>query len=45
MDKDNLGPAERILQTVLAYSDHLIHNWRSMGTCYAQDRGRAEVGL
>jgi hypothetical protein len=26
MDKENLGPAERILQTVLAYSDHLIHN-------------------
>jgi len=26
MDRENLGPAERILQTVLAYSDHLVHN-------------------
>jgi hypothetical protein len=26
MNKENLGPAERILQSVLAYTDHLIHN-------------------
>jgi Mg-chelatase subunit ChlD len=26
MDRENLGPAERILQTVLSYSDHLVHN-------------------
>jgi hypothetical protein len=26
MDKENLGPAERIIQTVLAYSDHMVHN-------------------
>jgi hypothetical protein len=25
MDKENLGPAERILQTVLTYADHLYH--------------------
>jgi hypothetical protein len=26
MDKENLGPAERILQSVLTYTDHLVHN-------------------
>ena len=26
MDKENLGPAERIIQTALAYSDHMVHN-------------------
>lgn len=26
MTKENLGPAERILNTVLAYSDHAVHN-------------------
>ena len=24
--RENLGPAERIIQTVLAYSDHMVHN-------------------
>jgi hypothetical protein len=26
MNKENLGPAERIVQTILAYSDHMVHN-------------------
>jgi hypothetical protein len=26
MNKENLGPAERIIQTLLAYTDHAIHN-------------------
>jgi hypothetical protein len=26
MDKENLGPAERILQSVLNYADHMVHN-------------------
>lgn len=26
MDRENLGPAERILQTLLTYSDHMYHN-------------------
>ncbi len=26
MDKENLGPAERIIQTILAFSDHVVHN-------------------
>jgi len=26
VDKENLGPADRIIQTVLAYSDHMVHN-------------------
>lgn len=26
MDRENLGPAERIIQTLLAYSDHMYHN-------------------
>ena len=26
MNNENLGPAERIIQTVLAYSDHVFHN-------------------
>lgn len=26
MNNENLGPAERIIQTVLSYSDHLYHN-------------------
>jgi len=26
MENENLGPAERILQTVLSYSDHAVHN-------------------
>jgi hypothetical protein len=26
MANENLGPAERIIQTVLAYSDHMVHN-------------------
>ena len=26
MDNENLGPAERIINTVLAYSDHMVHN-------------------
>lgn len=26
MQNENLGPAERILQTVLSYSDHAVHN-------------------
>jgi hypothetical protein len=41
MDRENLGPAERILQTVLAYSDHLIHN-RS-GIAYPD--ARTNVGV
>lgn len=26
MNHENLGPAERIIQTLLAYSDHMVHN-------------------
>ena len=26
MDKENLGPAERIIQSLLAYTDHMVHN-------------------
>jgi len=26
MQKENLGPAERIINTILAYSDHMVHN-------------------
>lgn len=26
MNHENLGPAERIIQTILAYSDHMVHN-------------------
>lgn len=26
MDKENLGPAERIIQTLLGYTDHAVHN-------------------
>src|SRR5271157_5689321 len=26
MTNENLGPAERIINTVLAYSDHMVHN-------------------
>jgi hypothetical protein len=26
MDKENLGPAERIINTLLTYNDHLVHN-------------------
>ncbi len=26
MNNENLGPAERIIQTVLQYSDHMVHN-------------------
>jgi hypothetical protein len=26
MNRETLGPAERIIQTVLAYSDHMVHN-------------------
>ena len=26
MQKENLGAAERIIQTALAYSDHMVHN-------------------
>ena len=26
MNDENMGAAEKILQTVLAYSDHLVHN-------------------
>src|SRR5262245_36110423 len=26
MNHENLGPAERIVQTILAYSDHMVHN-------------------
>jgi len=26
MTNENLGPAERIVQTLLAYSDHMVHN-------------------
>lgn len=26
MSNENLGPAERIVQTLLAYSDHMVHN-------------------
>ena len=26
MDKENLGPAERIIQALLAYTDHAVHN-------------------
>ncbi len=26
MQRENLGPAERILQSVLTYTDHLVHN-------------------
>ena len=26
MANENLGPAERIIQTILAFSDHLVHN-------------------
>lgn len=32
MDKENLGPAERIINTVLAYSDHMVHNRPGMVT-------------
>lgn len=26
MDKENLGPAERIIQSLISYTDHMIHN-------------------
>lgn len=26
MDKENLGPAERIIQSLLQYTDHMVHN-------------------
>lgn len=26
MERANLGPAERVVQTLLAYSDHMVHN-------------------
>lgn len=26
MDKENLGPAERIIQSLLTFSDHMVHN-------------------
>ncbi len=26
MNQESLGPAERIVQTILAYSDHMVHN-------------------
>jgi hypothetical protein len=26
MDKENIGAAERVIQTVLAYTDHMVHN-------------------
>lgn len=41
MDRENLGPAERILTTILAYSDHLVHN--RPGYCVPD--GRTTVGV
>jgi hypothetical protein len=41
MKKENLGPAERIVQTVLAYSDHMVHNRPGM----AVKDGSAVVGV
>jgi hypothetical protein len=41
MDKENLGPAERILQTVLGYTDHLVHN--RPGYCVPD--GRTTIGV
>lgn len=41
MANENLGPAERILQTVLSYSDHAVHNRPGIVT---PDAGSA-VGL
>lgn len=32
MDRENLGPAERIIQTLLAHSDHMYHNRPGMVT-------------
>lgn len=32
MDRENLGPAERIISTVLAYTDHAVHNRPGMTT-------------
>lgn len=32
MDNENLGPAERIIQTLLAFTDHMVHNRPGMVT-------------
>lgn len=35
MNNENLGPAEKIIQTILAYSDHMVHNRPGMVTADA----------
>jgi hypothetical protein len=32
MNKENLGPAERIINAIIAYSDHMVHNRPGMVT-------------
>jgi len=39
--RENLGPAERIIQTLLGYSDHMVHNRPGMVT----KDGRFTVGV
>ncbi len=39
--KENLGPAERIIQSLLAYSDHMVHNRPGIVT----PDGRTTVGV
>jgi len=41
MDKENLGPAERIIQSLLQYTDHMVHNRPGIVTPDA----RAAVGV
>lgn len=41
MNNENLGPAERIIQMILGYNDHMVHNRPGMVTPDA----RAQVGV
>ncbi len=41
MDKDTLGPAERIINAVISYTDHMVHN--RPGVVFKD--GRTNIGL